>query len=68
MTDIGKTLPTAWDAITSTPKESAVLKAGADLTRGKFNLFGLDHLATMLARAGRQAKIRAKNATPRKTA
>ena len=40
----------------------------SDLVRGKFNLFGLDHLATMLARAGRQVDIRVKKATPQKHA
>jgi predicted XRE-type DNA-binding protein len=40
----------------------------SDLMRGKFNLFGLDHLATMLARAGRQVEIRVKKAAPRKQA
>ncbi len=40
----------------------------SDLMRGKFNLFGLDHLATMLARAGRQVEIRVKNAEPREKA
>ncbi len=36
--------------------------------RGKFNLFGLDHLAIMLARAGRQVEIRVKKVAPRKKA
>ncbi len=40
----------------------------SDLVRGKFNLFGLDHLATMLARAGRQVEIRVKKAAPPKLA
>lgn len=40
----------------------------SDLVRGKFNLFGLDHLATMLARAGRQIDIRVKKETPEKHA
>ncbi len=40
----------------------------SDLMRGKFNLFGLDHLAMMLARAGRQVEIRVKKAAPRKRA
>ena len=40
----------------------------SDLVRGKYNLFGLDHLATMLARAGRQIDIRLKKATPHKRA
>jgi predicted XRE-type DNA-binding protein len=40
----------------------------SDLMRGKFNLFGLDHLATMLARAGRQVEIRVKKVAPRKKA
>ena len=40
----------------------------SDLVRGKFNLFGLDHLVTMLARAGRQVDIRVKKSAPRKRA
>jgi predicted XRE-type DNA-binding protein len=40
----------------------------SDLMRGKYNLFGLDHLATMLARAGRQVEIRVKKATSKKQA
>ena len=40
----------------------------SDLVRGKYNLFGLDHLATMLARAGRQIDIRVKKAVPQKHA
>jgi predicted XRE-type DNA-binding protein len=100
MTATGKTFATAWDAITDTPEEAAVLKARADLmialadhikaqgwtqaeaakrlgvtqprisdlVRGKLNLFGLDHLAMMLARAGRQVEIRVKKAAPRKRA
>ena len=40
----------------------------SDLVRGKFNRFGLDHLAMMLARAGRQVEIRVKKAAPRKQA
>jgi len=100
MTASGKTFATAWDAISDSPEEAAVLKARADLmialadhikaqgwtqaeaakrlgvtqprisdlVRGKFNLFGLDHLAMMLARAGRQVEIRVKKAAPRKQA
>jgi len=30
----------------------------SDLVHGKFNRFGLDHLAMMLARAGRRVEIR----------
>jgi predicted XRE-type DNA-binding protein len=33
--------------------------------RGKFNLFGLDHLALMLARAGRLIESRVRKAPPR---
>jgi len=40
----------------------------SDLMRGRFNMFGLDHLATMLARAGRQVEIRVKKATSKKRA
>jgi predicted XRE-type DNA-binding protein len=40
----------------------------SDLVRGKFNLFGLDHLALMLARAGRPVEIRVKKAASRKQA
>ncbi len=40
----------------------------SDLMRGKFNLFGLDHLAIMLARAGRQVEIRVKKVARRKKA
>ena len=40
----------------------------SDLARGKFNLFGLDHLATMLARAGRQVDIRVKKTRSQKHA
>ncbi len=100
MTATGKTFATAWDAITDTPEEAAVLRARADLMialadhikaqgwtqaeaakhlgvtqprisdlmRGKINLFGLDHLAIMLARAGRQVEIRVKKVAPRKKA
>lgn len=38
----------------------------SDLMRGKFNLFGLDHLALMLARSWRQVEFRVENAAPRK--
>lgn len=100
MTVTQKTFATAWDAITGTPEEAAILKSRADLmialadhikaqgwtqaeaakrlgvtqprisdlVRGKFNLFGLDRLATMLARAGRQVEIRVKKAPPRNRA
>jgi predicted XRE-type DNA-binding protein len=40
----------------------------SDLVRGKFNLFGLDHLVTMLARAGQQVDIRVKKSSSRKKA
>jgi len=40
----------------------------SDLMRGKYNLFGLDHLATMLARAGREVDIRVKKAKAKKQA
>ena len=40
----------------------------SDLIRGKYNLFGLDHLAMMLARAGRQVEVRVKKAPSRKQA
>lgn len=95
-----KTFSTAWDAVSDTPEEAAVLKARADLmialtdhikaqgwtqaeaakrmgvtqprisdlVRGKFNLFGLDHLALMLARVGRQVEIRVKKAASGKQA
>jgi predicted XRE-type DNA-binding protein len=36
--------------------------------RGQYNLFGLDHLATMLARAGRQVDILVKKAPSKKQA
>lgn len=40
----------------------------SDLVRGKFNLFGLDHLATMLARVGHQVDVTVKKAAPQQTA
>jgi predicted XRE-type DNA-binding protein len=45
-----------------------VARGSRDLVRGKFNLFGLDHLAMMLAKVGRQVEIRVKKAAPRKQA
>lgn len=40
----------------------------SDLVRGKYTLFGLDHLATMLARAGRNVEIRVRKMPSRKRA
>ena len=37
----------------------------SELTRGKFNRFGLDHLVTMLARVGLSVDIRIKKSAPR---
>jgi predicted XRE-type DNA-binding protein len=40
----------------------------SDLTRGKFNAFGLDHLVTMLTRAGMTVDIRVRKRAGKRAA